>query len=311
MTLPATLGRRVPIKLPSLSGVLKTSLTTVLYVTTAASVCVAQTAGGWTSLFPPGGHGQSIPTDSLYTCFPEATRPDSITLRTNNRPAGSQIGDIWIVYGAGGVWQSLNSPGGNSPLTVRVIGFSCPAGPSIKPSVLIERDGHIARLAGFGFASADQILAGNLGDTSSIGFTVERRPRPVAEVRRDCGDSTCFLGLTSVGPLLDSIQRAKASAAAAEAQAKARRAAAAVATKTARDARRRAEGWTDEQIALVDSRKIQIGMTGAMVRAAWGPPERINTTTTASGQDEQWVYGSGSYVYFGPDGVVRSIQTSR
>ena len=40
-----------------------------------------------------------------------------------------------------------------------------------------------------------------------------------------------------------------------------------------------------------------------------GSPTRINTTVTAAGTHEQWVYG-GDYVYLTND-VVTSFQTSR
>jgi len=48
-------------------------------------------------------------------------------------------------------------------------------------------------------------------------------------------------------------------------------------------------------------------MTTEQARLAWGTPERINRTTTAAGTREQWVYGSGNYLYF-DDGVLETIQ---
>ena len=51
-----------------------------------------------------------------------------------------------------------------------------------------------------------------------------------------------------------------------------------------------------------------IGMTSEEVRASrWGDPEKINTTTTANGTSEQWVYSSGNYVYL-DNGIVTTIQ---
>lgn len=53
-----------------------------------------------------------------------------------------------------------------------------------------------------------------------------------------------------------------------------------------------------------------VGMTAVRVLSScWGKPVRVNTTTTARGTHEQWVYGGG-YLYL-TDGVVTSIQTSR
>lgn len=53
----------------------------------------------------------------------------------------------------------------------------------------------------------------------------------------------------------------------------------------------------------------QLGMTRDQVYAScWGKPKRINKTVTASGIDEQLVYGAG-YLYL-TDGVLTSIQTA-
>lgn len=52
------------------------------------------------------------------------------------------------------------------------------------------------------------------------------------------------------------------------------------------------------------------GMTDDQVRAAWGDPLSVNSTLAGGVSSEQWVYGSGYYVYF-EDGIVTGIQTSR
>ena len=54
---------------------------------------------------------------------------------------------------------------------------------------------------------------------------------------------------------------------------------------------------------------LRIGFTARQVRESVGRPERINTTVTAAGTHEQWVYG-GDYVYLS-NGIVTSVQTSR
>lgn len=52
----------------------------------------------------------------------------------------------------------------------------------------------------------------------------------------------------------------------------------------------------------------RIGMTEAQVLASsWGKPSSVNTTITAYGNSEQWVYGYGMYVYF-RNGKVSAIQ---
>lgn len=50
-----------------------------------------------------------------------------------------------------------------------------------------------------------------------------------------------------------------------------------------------------------------IGMTEAEVYAStWGAPKKVNTTTTAAGKREQWVYEDG-YIYL-DNGIVTTIQ---
>ncbi len=50
--------------------------------------------------------------------------------------------------------------------------------------------------------------------------------------------------------------------------------------------------------------KIQIGMTKKMCELSWGKPIEINKSTSRHGSDEQWVYGSGNYLYFNGDKLV-------
>lgn len=49
---------------------------------------------------------------------------------------------------------------------------------------------------------------------------------------------------------------------------------------------------------LIKEGEVRIGFTKEMCIEAWGEPEYINTTTTANGKIEQWVYGWFSYLYF-------------
>jgi hypothetical protein len=79
--------------------------------------------------------------------------------------------------------------------------------------------------------------------------------------------------------------------------------------------RKRAAAEQREQI--IEQRKIaaqkkregvRIGMTPEDVRASsWGKPDHINRTTSAYGTREQWVYGSGGYLYF-EDGILMTFQ---
>lgn len=56
------------------------------------------------------------------------------------------------------------------------------------------------------------------------------------------------------------------------------------------------------------SEGVRLGMTPAdVVASSWGKPQRINTTTNKWGERQQWVYKSGSYLYF-ENGVLTTIQ---
>jgi hypothetical protein len=61
--------------------------------------------------------------------------------------------------------------------------------------------------------------------------------------------------------------------------------------------------------ALKKKPGARIGMTAKQVREAtsWGGPESINRTVTAGHVHEQWVYATGSYLYF-DDGRLTAVQ---
>lgn len=53
---------------------------------------------------------------------------------------------------------------------------------------------------------------------------------------------------------------------------------------------------------------VSIGMTKDKVLASsWGRPRDINRTHNAHGTTEQWIYGSGNYLYF-RNGILESVQ---
>ena len=52
---------------------------------------------------------------------------------------------------------------------------------------------------------------------------------------------------------------------------------------------------------------VVIEFSKQMCREAWGEPNSINTSTGSWGTHEQWVYGSGNYLYF-ENGKLSSIQ---
>lgn len=62
--------------------------------------------------------------------------------------------------------------------------------------------------------------------------------------------------------------------------------------------------WT-----LVDSHRIQIGMSETALLCSWGRTD-VNRTVTAAGEHKQYVYGRGTMVYV-DDGRVTAFQDSR
>ena len=63
----------------------------------------------------------------------------------------------------------------------------------------------------------------------------------------------------------------------------------------------------EKQIAKLPG--VKIGMTADQVlyKSSWSKPKSINRTTTSRGSREQWVYGSGNYLYF-DNGILTGIQ---
>ncbi|NCD70788.1 hypothetical protein [Mucilaginibacter agri] len=58
---------------------------------------------------------------------------------------------------------------------------------------------------------------------------------------------------------------------------------------------------------IVEKGDIYIGMPAKALKVIIGPPNRINTATTAYGDHEQWVYGNSSYYYI-EKGMLKAVQ---
>lgn len=71
-----------------------------------------------------------------------------------------------------------------------------------------------------------------------------------------------------------------------------------------------AKPWSDQIKQAVLDRKVLIGMTTEHVVTAWGRPQTINETISATARDEQWVYPGPVYLYFS-NGVLHTMQRSR
>lgn len=60
--------------------------------------------------------------------------------------------------------------------------------------------------------------------------------------------------------------------------------------------------WT-----AIQNETVFIGMTAEQARMSWGTPDTVNNTILRGSRHEQWVYGSGSYLYL-DNGTVSAIQ---
>lgn len=61
---------------------------------------------------------------------------------------------------------------------------------------------------------------------------------------------------------------------------------------------------------LLTNKEVRIGMTAEQVIRLCGKPNRINESVDARGKSEQWVYGSGTYLFF-ENGILNSYSLSR
>lgn len=84
-------------------------------------------------------------------------------------------------------------------------------------------------------------------------------------------------------------------------------------TAKGRKVKTKHSAWPNDVCNTVAEKKIGIGMTTDQVRAAWGQPYKINTTTGSYGTHEQWVMSDSigsDYVYF-ENGIMTSLQQSK
>ena len=68
--------------------------------------------------------------------------------------------------------------------------------------------------------------------------------------------------------------------------------------------------WPADFAETIKQRKIRLGMSAQQVELSWGKPERVNSTVSAQGVREQWVYGGGQLLYL-EDGKLTTFQSSR
>lgn len=65
--------------------------------------------------------------------------------------------------------------------------------------------------------------------------------------------------------------------------------------------------FTDEQWSRIEGEKIRIGDPEPVVWASWGPPDRIDSLTTAAGERRGLVYEKTVSIVYIEDGKVAAI----
>ena len=65
--------------------------------------------------------------------------------------------------------------------------------------------------------------------------------------------------------------------------------------------------WSDRVWNAIAYQDVFVGMKKEQAQLSWGKPKDINRTLNSRVIKEQWVYGSGSYLYF-EDGLLVAIQ---
>lgn len=65
--------------------------------------------------------------------------------------------------------------------------------------------------------------------------------------------------------------------------------------------------WPSEIWNAIENAKVAVGMTSEQARMSWGKPKSVNRTVTSRGAEEQWVYGSSTYLYI-QEGKVTAVQ---
>ncbi len=74
-------------------------------------------------------------------------------------------------------------------------------------------------------------------------------------------------------------------------------------------------GWKESLAAkygfgnaqLIVAKKVRIGMSDTMCLESWGKPDSKNITILSGTETEQWVYKTGSYLYF-DNSILTAIQ---
>lgn len=242
---------------------------------------------------------------NYYPCTPTSDKPDSMAffsawgpteLKTWTRSYGGDLS--WDSPQYSYTWNSVDT------LRARLVGLYCDHLGSV---LLLERDGLYFSLGtdGIGHSYDYSVVRFGVGETFVIGAGGALDPAVLDESSSEGNRGLAILGSAGLAAGQKRLQEEKA---ARDSASQAVAEASAEASEAKRVAEIRAKRWPRRMKTAVVDREVMVGMSEAMVLLSWGGPDDINTTATAQGSSEQWVYGN-NYVYFA-NGVVTAFQTS-
>jgi hypothetical protein len=255
-----------------------------LVICALPSISSAQRGDTWSHAFSMADSGTVPAKVHEGACYGPKRQPDSLYLTL------AQVADVEAWGGSARGWRALAGTWFSDTIKAALVAADCLA--DGRPRyITVERAGRFLRINAL-TPPGDPPDVIRVRDRHGVLVTLGAAELPNGGMALLSGDSL-------------SAERATA---ARKREASDRRAAGA--ERAARRKALRAKGWASDIVEDVLRGDVRIGMTEAMVREAWGEPDHVNSTITASGRSEQWVYGESQYIYL-ETGRVTAIQSSR
>lgn len=267
-----------------------------------AAPAMAQSASTWEELLASRTRVAYRYTHPPATGTCGATQlPDRGQLRVP--AAGTTIGRTWLPGPNHSRWEALTGPTGGAPLEVNVVELWC--GPTGE-SLLVETDGYYIEIFATALAGVDAAGALTPGifaayDGSGALQEVTLREECVGGIcQRLLADATQIAAETVVSLAQAreaELRQFEEATRRAEDERTARLEASSAIRAQAQAVSRRQQvetlqryGATEEQAAAILQRRVLVGMTPAMVRAALGDPARQESTSEGGSTIETWTY---------------------
>jgi hypothetical protein len=234
-------------------------------------------------------HDEAPPPTATQECFSAPMRPDSVWVV----PDVDAISSVSVWDSDSRRWiRRTSTPYRGQPMAFRVSRMRCTSASQQPSLVYLERDNYTIALEQRDSVSPVQLLRvrsrGSGGDLMPLTYLLL--------------DGRWML--TDTQSANDSLAQRRA-----EALERRQREADAAAREAERAVKRRRflrMGWSPRTVDDVIDGYVQVGMTRAQVREAWGDPDLVSRSSNDERSSEQWIFKTGSYVAF-RNGRVRSV----